>query len=158
MKIVIYDQSFTSKIWRFVNTIYNEYNDALCLNDYDKDLLDIKTNYQEKGGQFWIGIDDENNIIATCACRFYISNNKWMELKRFFVLKNYRGRGIAHKLYNKIIEWSDKKEIENLIFWSDIRYKRAHNFFSKKGFEIIDKRNKYDSLIPYTEYCFMRKY
>jgi RimJ/RimL family protein N-acetyltransferase len=98
----------TEIVLQFLSAILvNEFKIALDFDNLDSDLRDIKKHYnKDDGGCFWIvECKDNSKIIGTVAIRkvketFLDGNNNdnpvnICELKRMFLSKQFRGKGIG---------------------------------------------------------------
>jgi putative acetyltransferase len=155
-------------IIQMIDFIYQEYGDEIYLQGADKDLLDIETNYLQNG-EFWVETKEKSNeqIIGSIAIkrskrswftRFYPEDdlNSVACLKRFYLLAEYRGSGLAQKIHDTAIQWCQQNHIRKLFLWSDTRFTRAHAFYQKNGYEQKHIRNMNDGAMPYQEYYFVK--
>jgi putative acetyltransferase len=142
-------------IIKMIDSIYQEYGDSIYLQDADSDLLDIEANYLNNG-KFWVttGADD-TQIIGCIAIKAGEDNNiAW--LKRFYLLPEFRGLGIAQEMHESAIQWCQKNDISEIHLWSDTRFKRAHLFYQKNGYQQTAIRDMNDGAMPYQEYHFVK--
>ncbi len=144
---------YKNEIIELIDTIYREYNDVVCLTGCDKDLEALDKFFAEPNGNFWV-YKMNNKIVGTVAVK--IVNNA-VEMKRFYLKKEFRGTGIANKLLQKAEEWTVGKEYLKLFFWSDTRFERAHNYYKKMGFVQKGIREMNDGNIPYSEFYFEKE-
>ena len=144
-------------IIKMIDSIYREYGDKIYLEGADSDLLDIEGNYFQDG-DFWVEQTDTGEIIASIAVKK--SQNSFDELiaslKRFYMLPEYRGSGLARQMHDTVIEWCKQNHISQMYLWSDTRFTRAHSFYSKHGYEKKDIRKMNDGAMLYEEYLFVK--
>lgn len=57
-----------------------------------------------------------------------------VRLKKMYIAKNYRGTGIAQRLYNKAQTFSKKKRYKKIILSTTPQMKRAISFYERNGF------------------------
>lgn len=145
------------RVIQMVDSIYKEYGDFIYLEGYDRDLLDIENNYFHYG-DFWVETakDDENEIIGSIAVKKELDTEDTALMKRFYLLPEYRGLGLAKNLHDTVIHWCKQNQIRKLHLWSDARFTRAHFFYQKNGYERGEMVDKYDGAMPYQEYYFMK--
>ena len=152
MKIDKYSDEYKEQLIGLIDKVYKEYNDKVFLQGFDKDLLDITNVYFKKTGYFWILTDDDQKIAGCIAVKRI--NKETAELKRLYLLSEYRGKGFSDQLFKTALQWIVKNNYENVILWSDIRFERAHYFYIKKGFVRKEMRHMNDGAMPYSEYLF----
>lgn len=135
VKIVEYREEQKEEIDTFINRCMYE-----CLGRPYKqrpDLLNITDYYINSNGNFWCAIDVVNQkIIGTIAVE---NRGKKGILKRLYVDNNYQEQGIATRLY-QILEHYVKKntEINTIYLCCGKVLKKAHQFYTRKGFEKIN--------------------
>lgn len=137
MIIKNYDEKYKKNIIDLILNIQNnEANINLSIEE-QPDLLDIEKYYQIKGGQFWIAVNEKDRVIGTIA---YMSReNDYGILKKFFVDKNYRCKGIGFKLYKNLLEFANEKNCKGLILDTPSVAVNSHRFYEKMGFRKINK-------------------
>lgn len=96
----------------------------LGVKEYDKILLAI----------------DEGKIVGSMAYKKV--NDEVAELKRVYLYKEYRRKGIANKLYNEIIEIIRENKYKKLIVETWENFQSGINFYIKKGFKLLTKDGK----------------
>lgn len=81
---------------------------------------------------FLLVIEEANEILA-CAGVKPIANSIGI-MKRFYLAKQLRGKGVSEKLLTSLIEESQKRQISTLVL--DVYYTnlRAKHFYEKHGF------------------------
>jgi putative acetyltransferase len=154
----IYQPQDREAIIKMIDSIYREYDDKIYLQGADNDLLDIEANYLQDG-EFWVELADTGQIIASIAVKRSTqnsSNEPTASLKRFYILPEYRGSGIAQQMHNTVIEWCKQNHISQIYLWSDTRFTRAHSFYRKHGYEQKGIRDMNDGAMPYQEYYFVK--
>lgn len=83
---------------------------------------------------------EAKRIIATMALKKIDNEN--VRLKRMYVRPEYRRRGIAQKMMNKIIGYAKEKDYKKIIFSSYPIMENARRFNKKNGFIEIDSNPK----------------
>ena len=76
--------------------------------------------------------EDNGKIVATIAL---IEKNKDFVVKRLYVDKDYRNKGLAQRLYIKIEDFARKNKIKMLKLSTTPKMKSANIFYKKNGFE-----------------------
>lgn len=97
---------------------------------------EVLESYKEEGGNFWIALDKESNIIGTIGAS-KIDGNKCC-LKRMYVNKNYRGINIAQKLLNTLENHVKELKYSTIELHTLVSFDRAINFYKKNGFKITE--------------------
>ncbi|KST68575.1 GNAT family N-acetyltransferase [Mastigocoleus testarum] len=153
----IYRSQDRDSIIQMIDSIYKEYGDFIYLEGYDRDLLDIENNYFSNGN-FWVETanNDDNKIIGSIAVKKELDYEDTALMKRFYLLPQYRGLGLAETLHDTVINWCKKNQISKLHLWSDTRFTRAHFFYQKNGYERGEMIDRNDGAMPYQEYYFMK--
>ena len=151
----------TDGIVSLIDGVFKEYGDRICLipGGSEADVLDIESGYRSKGGEFWVleSIEGEvRRIIGTHATRPDPDNpTEVCTFKRLYLHQDFRGTHCGRDLMQVTIDWARDQEFKRIEFWSDTRFKRAHRFFEKFGFQTDgQERHMTDSVIPYSERFF----
>lgn len=130
MQIIQYEKKYNYKVNEFIHKIlveefeFEQFRDEIMSEDNGK--------FIDNGGIFWIAIDDKDNIIGTICLD--IKKNDIAELKKLYVEKEYRSKGLAHDLFNNIIEFARNKSIPTIRLGTYEKLESAIKFYLKKGF------------------------
>ena len=81
----------------------------------------------------------EHDIIGTIAIEK--QDNNIARLKRFYLKKEYRGKGLGNLLYKKAEDYAKSKKISKFILNTTVKNKHAILFFQKHGF-LLKKQKK----------------
>jgi len=103
----------------------------------DEDLYKIAEVYKDRG-RFWIAIID-NKVIGTVAVREM--GQSVAKLNRMFVLTKYHGTGVGQSLLDHALKFAKQQEYTSIILNTHLLMKRAHRFYEKNGFKIINEGN-----------------
>lgn len=118
-----YDKLDRNKVTQLVSdVIINEFRFKLELDNLDSDLFQIEDHYNKcTGGCFWVAEirnggfsrsntinkkENDKTIVATTAIRRLEQFESTAELKRMYVLKEYRGFGIGQQMLNNAIDFA----------------------------------------------------
>lgn len=114
------------------------FGEYLKLQSYDRELNNLKEKYGLPFGGLYLAYID--NEVAGCIALKRIDKNN-CEMKRLYVKEKYRGKKIASKLVDKIIE--DAKFIGYKYMLLDTLpfLKSAINLYKQKGFYEISAYN-----------------
>ncbi|MEQ1904562.1 MAG: GNAT family N-acetyltransferase [Pirellulaceae bacterium] len=142
------------QIIALIDGVYTEYGEIICLEDADKDLLDIDGYYFARGGSFWV-LEQAGRIVGSHASHPVATSPKVCTFRRLYLAREWRGTEWGHRLMQVTIDWAREKDFPRIEFWSDTRFKRAHRFFEKFGFHKTGEvRDMHDGVLPYSEYFF----
>lgn len=108
--------------------------------------------YYYNSYNFWYAVNEEGTIVGSAGLKKI--DAKQGEIKKFFVSKEYRGKGVAQKLMQTLLKAASKHEFEVLILGTTDKFHAAHKFYEKCGFAPISRKdlpkafeqNPFDSL------------
>lgn len=132
MKIIIYDDKYRDDMIFMILEAKNALGRVPGLND---DLLDIKSNYLDKGDMFWLAVNDDDRVIGSVG---YNSNgdSDSVTLHRHFVKYNLKHNGIGTKLLitaeNHILSKNKKTVFVNLGIGDE--WFESRSFYKKHGY------------------------
>lgn len=98
------------------------------------DLESIKESYKV----FYIA-EYNGKIIGTIALKKEADNTA--KIKRFYVKKSYRKKGIGQKLMNKLVRFAVKNSYKKLVLSTYPEMKEAIEFYRKYGFKEYKYKN-----------------
>ncbi|CEG56602.1 bifunctional helix-turn-helix transcriptional regulator/GNAT family N-acetyltransferase [Legionella fallonii] len=93
--------------------------------------------YYHRTCNFWYATDDKGAIIGCIGLKKL--NEKQAEVKKFFVISEYRGLGVAQQLMHHLVKSSLKHGFEELFLGTVGVLDAAQRFYVKNGFRIIKK-------------------
>lgn len=142
--------------------LFKEYTDFLIdsdkkfayyleLQNYDDELINLEAKYGEPNGRLYLGLED-SKAVACVAMKQHDGENAG-ELKRLYVMPEYRGRGYARALSERIL--SDARDCGYDAVYLDTlpALKAAQALYADMGFELCPPYN--DDPMGYS--IFMRK-
>lgn len=154
-----YTDSYQDKVVQHIVEILNDEFHLNLFNEELPDLISIKKNYQEGGGNFWIAINETGEVIGTIGL-FNLGNNA-ADLRRMFVKPAYRGKekGVSKKLLDLLLIFAKDKGFKKIYLESTSVFKAAARFYSKNGFEKVDRTELPDNfpVVRVAEYFFVRE-
>lgn len=123
-----YEDRYNKKINDFVISIYvDEYG----FEEHRKGLeQEDNSIYVREGGNFWIAVDENDEIVGTIAVSKHSDSD--MEIKRLYVRKDYRGKGLSKILYNGAIEFCKQQEFQKIFLGTYERLETAINFYFRR--------------------------
>lgn len=106
-------------------------------------LEKLENELKNPNSEFYFAKDNEK-VVGYLKVNFgdsqtELKDNLALEIERIYVLKDYHGKKVGQKLYEKAIEIAKEKAMEYvwLGVWEENH--RAINFYQKNGFEAFDK-------------------
>ncbi len=139
---------------QLIDSVYGEYNDRVCLEGAESDLIDLTKSYLDVGGMFWV-LDDQGKVRGSHAALPLPGRERVCQFKRLYLDVDLRGTRWGRELMQVTIDWTKEAGFARVEFWSDTRFERAHRFFEKFGFERDGRiREMFDGVDPYQEYFY----
>jgi N-acetylglutamate synthase-like GNAT family acetyltransferase len=115
-----------------ISNVFSEYPGCVIdLGTLDRDLLAIASHAQARAGKFWVA---ERDGKAVACIGYTLERPGVVELKRLYVAKSERGRGLGERLYRLVTDAARTLGAGAIELWSDTRFKAAHAFYQKRGF------------------------
>lgn len=106
-------------------------------------LEKLENELKNPNSEFYFAKDNEK-VVGYLKINFgdsqtELKDNSALEIERIYVLKDYHGKKVGQKLYEKAIEIAKEKAVEYvwLGVWEENH--RAIKFYQKNGFEAFDK-------------------
>lgn len=137
MRIQVFQRKYQQEVYQFIYHV--------MIKDVKKEpnklkieLIpeeDIYKTYILSGGNFWIALNSNNEVIGTIGLKV---ENKHASLHRFYVSKSYRSCKIGSGLYERLEQYAYDKHVKEIYLSSGRHLKNAHAFYQKHGFEVID--------------------
>ena len=140
MKIISFEEKYRDDMIFMVLSAKNALGRVPRLNE---DLLDIKSNFFEKGQPFWIALDEFDRVIGCIGTR--ISEDGKIFLSRLYVKFDFKRHGIGSRLlelaensargrgYKEIHVHLGKEYLESQIFYPKHGYIEYKDLYMKKS-------------------------
>ena len=122
-----------------VRSLFTEYqqwlNFSLCFQGFDKELAELPGKYAPPKGRIYLAAVAEK--VAGCIALRPMEEEGICEMKRLFVRKEFRGKGIGKMLTERII--ADAQQIGYRTMRLDTlqRMERARALYTTLGFNVI---------------------
>lgn len=87
---------------------------------------------------------DENKAVACGAFREYASNT--VEIKRMFVLPEFRGKGIAAALLKELENWAAELNYTETILETGKKQVEAIRLYQKQGYTVFPNYGQYENV------------
>lgn len=94
--------------------------------------------YYNNSYNFWYAVNDEGKILGSIGLKKISS--QYGEIKKFFVIKDYRSKGVAQKLMDTLLKAALKHKFEFLVLGTVDELQAAHKFYAKYGFIPISRK------------------
>ena len=147
VEIRLYRKSDSKKVLNLISDIIvNEFKFRLECNHLDSDLMCIEEHYNKlDGGCFWIAEEIiDKQIIGTAAIRNLKQYASTCELKRMYVVKEYRRLGIGQKLLDTAVDFAKRIGYTRIVLDSSKNLEAARALYLKNGFVDIARYNDND--------------
>lgn len=122
MKIRKYQEKDKEKVKKLVTEVLTELFGKAVIKEWE--------NFKEYA-IFYVA-EDKGDIIGSAALKS--EGNKTGKLKRMYVLKDYRKKGIGQRLFNKIRYFAEKNNFSKILLSTGKELMQAYNFYIKNGF------------------------
>ena len=119
-----------------VFTTLNEFGLNPQLSGKDSDLDDIERNYFANNGYFGVAVNISTNIIAGTFGLFAL-NMDTCELRKMYLLKEIRGRGIGKFILNTAIKTAEEKHFKKIILETISPLTVAIALYKQYGFKEV---------------------
>lgn len=97
----------------------------------DPKLVSGEGAYEIKSdGELWIALNEKNEIVGTIALLKHSDDN--VELKKFYVRKDYRGQGVSKALYEKAMDMCKESGFKRIFLGTYERLETAIQFYIKR--------------------------
>jgi putative acetyltransferase len=110
---------------------------VLDLPGVDADLVAPASSARVRDVAWWVVVEDDV-VVASVAHGPLVAvegrDAPEMELKRLYVARSHRRRGLASALVASVVERADERGAAALFAWSDTRFVDAHRMYERLGF------------------------
>jgi carbonic anhydrase len=125
-----------SLLIEYGNYMYQELGLVAGIEKFYKELENLPgSEYIEPLGTFVIAKIGKE--VAGCVGIKKFDDNS-CEMKRMYVVRSYRGKGIGQLLCNFVITWSQKAMYKRILLDTNVEMKEAVLLYKKCGFEEIE--------------------
>ena len=139
MKIIHFEESYRDDLIFMILQAKDALGRKPGLNE---DLLDIKSNYFDKGGRFWIAIDENDRVIGSIGyVRVDGTNEAFIHRLFVKVVEKHKGIGTA------LLKVAEEYMKNNKILVSKVHlgtpkedWFESYSFYLKHGYEEYEER------------------
>lgn len=132
MKIIKYEEKYRDDMFFMILQAKDALGKVPSLNE---DLFDIEGNYLQKGDMFWLALDENDRVIASCG--YNLLQNGEARLHRLFVKSSIKRRGIGSAILNHVEQYLKEKNIKVVsAHLGEYRYfYESYSFYAKHGYK-----------------------
>ena len=132
--LVPYNESYKQKVFDFTDKCFEELG-----KKFEPDgRHDFYNNIGDNFVVFYCLID-QDKLIGTVALKKLGENT--VELKAMYLDRSYRGKGLGHRLMNKIVDEAKRLGYESIVLDSMSQYKDALRLYERTGFQNTERYN-----------------
>jgi len=125
-----------ASIKKVVFEVLQEYKLKLSESGKDNDLNDIEQNYFSKNGYFGVAVDtSSNDIVGTFG--LYPINQNICELRKMYLIKQARGKGLGKYLLTCAIELAKERHYSKIVLETISPLKEAISLYKQNGFKEV---------------------
>ncbi|MBP7253532.1 MAG: GNAT family N-acetyltransferase [Alphaproteobacteria bacterium] len=102
------------------------------------DLQDIPGFYQQRAGNFWAALADDQVVGTIALCDI---GGGAAALRKMFVSATYRGQPhqVAAHLLQHLLQWAAVQQLQDIYLGTTAQFVGAQRFYEKHSFRLIDK-------------------
>lgn len=86
-----------------------------------------------------------NNRALACGC-FKKYNSDTVEIKRMFVEKDYRGKGLSKIILDELEKWATESGFKYAVLETSVHFKVAQSLYANAGYSVIENYDQYKGL------------
>lgn len=134
INIVKYEDKYKEKIIEFLIRVaigefgYTEWENYFKTKSFEP--------YENNQGEFLIALNSQGDIIGTCGA--LKKTDATIKLNSFYILSEYRDKGIGKKLYDKVMEYIVEKNYKEIILCTFEKFNIAIEFYKKRGYKLYE--------------------
>ena len=129
------DAGFQQLIAALDNELWNELNEDQAKYDQYNKVPDLKT--------VLVLYVNEKPTASGCIKKY---NESTVEVKRMFVVKEHRGKGLSKTVLNELENWAVGLGFKNAILETSIHFTPAVTLYKNTGYKIIQNYDQYIGL------------
>lgn len=117
-----------------IRQVLEEYNLPWQPELADRDVIEVETSYLASGGEFWV-IELEEKIVGTAA--YYPTQNdpQGVEIRKMYLLKEVRGKGLGKYLLEQLEKAIAKKGFSTIYIETASVLKEAVILYTKNHYQ-----------------------
>lgn len=104
----------------------------------DVDLSDVELHYLARGGGFWVVEDGRGNLVGTCGLWVDREDPARSELRKMYLLPDWRGRGLGKALLETALEHARRTGRERVDLETNRAMTAAIGLYQSRGFREVE--------------------
>jgi GNAT superfamily N-acetyltransferase len=129
------DPDFRLLVSHLDHELWNELNEDQSTYDQYNKVSDLPT--------VVLVYADKRPVASGCFKKY---NANTVEIKRMYVEKDYRGRGISKLVLDELESWARESGFQHAILETSIHFKAARSLYANAGYSMIDNYDQYAGL------------
>ena len=129
------DTGFQLLVKELDHELWNELKEDRATYDQHNVVVDIPTAV----------VIYNNEEPVACGC-FKEFDERTVEIKRMFVQKDHRGKGLSKKILAELEQWAKEKNYHYSVLETSIHFATARNLYATNGYKIIANYGQYADL------------
>lgn len=133
-------------------TTANDAHFQLLVKKLDHELWNELKEDQATYDQYNVVVDIPTAVVAysneepvACGC-FKQFDEETVEIKRMFVQKNHRGKGLSKQILFELEQWAKEKNYRFSVLETSIHFTTARHLYTGNGYEVIPNYGQYADL------------
>ncbi|MEI9911239.1 MAG: GNAT family N-acetyltransferase [Bacteroidota bacterium] len=86
------------------------------------------------------------NAVPVASGCFKKYKEKGVEIKRMFVEKEYRRKGLSKLVLYELEKWAEESGFQYAVLETSVHFKTARELYHKAGYRVIDNYDQYKGL------------
>jgi N-acetylglutamate synthase-like GNAT family acetyltransferase len=127
-QITTYQPQFQTEIDLLLADISEEFSEPIFLTNKTKTIF---------SPDLYLVAAVENKIVGTISITKLANKNA--VLRKMFLLKQYRGQGIAIQLLHSVTNWALENSVKSIYLGTMSQFKTAQKFYERHSFEKVNR-------------------
>jgi putative acetyltransferase len=129
------DKDFQLLVKKLDHELWNELKEDQATYDQYNIVVDIPTAV--------VIYNNEEPVACGCFKQF---DQQTVEIKRMFVQKEHRGKGLSKTILSELEQWAKEKNYRFSVLETSIHFTTARNLYTTNGYKIIPNYGQYAGL------------
>lgn len=136
-----------------IGGVYAEYpGNVLDVEAEERGLLAPASSFEA----CWVLEAPDGAIVGCIAAATRVPRLR-AELKKCYVRKDFRGRGLGRRLIGAVEEWARARGLAEIELWSDTRFVAGHRAYQRLGWRRTGAVRELHDLSRSTEWHFLKR-